>query len=138
LNPPLDHCHKELPVTNPTKKPEVSRRRFLAQAAIAVPAGAVLLNAALAGATSAQAEAATAALPKLDVNDPTAKALLYFEDAAKVDRKNQLAARYTPDQKCNNCSQLQGKAGDAYRPCAIFPGKLVSAKGWCSVWAKKA
>ena len=125
-------------MTNPTKKPEVSRRRFLAQAAIAVPAGAVLLNAALAGTAAAQAPAAKAALPKLDVNDPTAKALLYVEDAAKVDRKNPLAARYTPDQKCSNCSQLQGKAGDAYRPCAIFPGKLVAAKGWCSVWAKKA
>ena len=125
-------------MTNPTKKPEVSRRRFLAQAAIAVPAGAVLLNAALAGTAAAQAPAAKAALPKLDVNDPTAKALLYVEDAAKVDRKNPLAARYTPDQKCSSCSQLQGKAGDAYRPCAIFPGKLVAAKGWCSVWAKKA
>ena len=27
--------------------------------------------------------------------------------------------------------------GDAWRPCQIFPGKLVNAKGWCSVWAPK-
>lgn len=113
-------------------KPEVSRRRFLAQVAIAVPAGAALLDVAM------NTAAAQAALPKLDVNDPSAKALLYVEDATKVDRKNPLAARYTPDQNCANCSQIQGKAGDAYRPCAIFPGKLVSSKGWCSVWAKKA
>jgi hypothetical protein len=23
-------------------------------------------------------------------------------------------------------------------PCPLFPGKQVSAKGWCSAWAKKA
>ena len=114
------------------KKPEVSRRRFIVQAAIAMPAGAALLNAALTGTATAQAP-----LPQLAVNDPTAKALLYVDDAAKVDRKNPLAARFTPDQKCSTCSQIQGKAGDANRPCAIFPGKLVAAKGWCSVWAKK-
>lgn len=113
-------------------KPEVSRRRFLAQVAIAVPAGAALLDVAV------NTASAQAALPKLDLNDPSAKALIYVEDASKVDRKNPLAARFTPDQNCANCSQIQGKAGDAYRPCAIFPGKLVSSKGWCSVWAKKA
>jgi hypothetical protein len=39
---------------------------------------------------------------------------------------------------CNTCLQLQGNAGDAYRPCNIFPGKLVNANGWCKVWVKKA
>jgi len=116
-------------------KPEVSRRRFLAQVAIAVPAGAALLDAAV-NTVSAQA-AAPAALPKLTLDDPSAKALLYVEDASKVDRKNPLAARFTLDQNCANCSQIQGKDGDAYRPCAIFPGKLVASKGWCSAWAKK-
>ncbi|MEQ1802074.1 MAG: high-potential iron-sulfur protein [Gammaproteobacteria bacterium] len=113
-------------------KPEVSRRRFLAQVAIAVPAGAALLDAAMLNTASAQA-----ALPNLALDDPSAKALLYVDDASKVDRKNPLAARFTPDQNCSNCSQIQGKAGDAHRPCAIFPGKLVASKGWCSVWAKK-
>jgi hypothetical protein len=129
-------------------KPEVTRRRFVAQVAIAVPAGAALLDAVVSNTASAQAPAATTPaapakpakdkLPKLDPSDPSAKALLYVEDAAKVDRKNPLAARYTPDQTCANCSQIQGKEGDAHRPCAIFPGKLVASKGWCSVWAKKA
>jgi len=114
-------------------KPEVSRRRFLAQVAMAVPAGAVLLDAVALNTAGAQA-----ALPRLELTDPSAKALLYVEDASKVDRANPLAARFTPDQNCANCSQIQGKAGDAFRPCAIFPGKLVSSKGWCSVWAKKA
>ena len=113
-------------------KTEVSRRRFLAQVAIAVPAGAALLDVAV------NTASAQAALPKLEMTDPSAKALLYVDDAKNVDRKNPLAARYTPDQTCANCSQIQGKDGDAYRPCAIFPGKLVASKGWCSVWAKKA
>lgn len=114
-------------------KPEVSRRRFLAQVAMAVPAGAALLDVAVINSAFAQA-----ALPKLELTDPSAKALLYIEDATKVDRANPLAARYAAGQDCNNCSQIQGKDGDAWRPCAIFPGKLVAGKGWCSVWAKKA
>ena len=113
-------------------KPEVTRRRFLATVAIAVPAGAALLDAVV---NTASAEAA---LPKLDMADPSAKALLYVDDASKVDHKNPLAARYAADQKCSTCAQIQGKVGDPYRPCGIFPGKLVSSNGWCSVWAKKA
>jgi hypothetical protein len=113
-----------------TMSENLSRRQFLATVAVAVPASAALVEIA-----SAQAPAA---LPKLDVNDPSAKALLYVEDAKKVDTKNPLAARFTPDQKCSNCSQIQGKDGEAFRPCGIFPGKLVAAGGWCSVWAKKA
>jgi len=113
-------------------KPEVTRRRFLAQVALAVPAGAALLDVAVSNTAFAQAD-----LPKLEMSDPSAKALLYVEDTANVDTKNPMAARHTSDQNCANCSQIQGKDGDAYRPCAIFPGKLVSSKGWCSVWAKK-
>ena len=108
---------------------DVSRRRFLAQVAMAVPAGALVLGAV----NTASAEAA--ALPKLELTDPSAKALLYVDDASKVDRKNPLAARYTPAQTCASCAQIKGKPGDAYRPCGIFPGKLVASKGWCSVWA---
>ena len=115
-------------------KPEVTRRRFLAQVAIAVPAGAALLDAVVTNTASAQA---AATLPKLELTDPSAKALGYVDDAAKVDRKNPLAARFAPNQNCASCSQIQGKAGEAYRPCAIFPGKLVNSKGWCSVWAAK-
>jgi hypothetical protein len=66
-----------------------------------------------------------AAMP-LDPADPTAKALAYTETSAK------------PDQKCANCAQYQGKAGDARAGCSIFAGKTVAGTGWCSVWAKKA
>ncbi|MDH5620575.1 MAG: high-potential iron-sulfur protein [Gammaproteobacteria bacterium] len=33
---------------------------------------------------------------------------------------------------------MQGNDGDEWRPCQIFPGKVVNAAGWCSVWAAKA
>lgn len=90
-----------------------------------------------AAAPAAKAPAAAAAgPPKLDEKDPTAKALGYIADAKKVDAKAN--PMYKPGQNCSNCVQLQGKAGDAFRPCNLFPGKLVAANGWCKVYAKKA
>ena len=69
---------------------------------------------------------------KLDPKDPAAAALGYVEDAAKVDGKKYPA--YVKDQNCANCLQLQGKPGNDYRPCSLFPGKLVAVAGWCSGW----
>ena len=80
---------------------------------------------------TAQAES----LPHLGEQDPQAKALGYVDDVAKVDAKSN--PTYKAGQDCANCLQLQGKAGDAYRPCNLFPGKLVSAKGWCKAYVKK-
>jgi High potential iron-sulfur protein len=28
----------------------------------------------------------------------------------------------------------QGGAGNSYRPCSLFPGKVVSVGGWCKGW----
>jgi hypothetical protein len=75
---------------------------------------------------------ARAAPQKLDVNDPAARALGYVENAAQVDGKKYPA--YAKGSNCDNCLQLQGKAGDNYRPCGLFTGKLVSVSGWCSGW----
>jgi len=74
-------------------------------------------------------------LPHLSADDPMAQAMKYTDDASSVDP----ATRTNPaaDQQCANCALLQGNEGDAWRPCQIFPGKVVSAKGWCSVWAPK-
>jgi len=69
----------------------------------------------------------------LNVKDPAAVALGYVEDASHVDVKKYPA--YAKGSTCENCSQLQGTAGAAYRPCELFPGKVVSARGWCSGWA---
>jgi hypothetical protein len=74
-------------------------------------------------------------MPKLTEDDPMAQAMKYVNDASTVDP----ASRPNPaeNQVCSNCALIQGDEGD-WRPCQIFPGKLVNANGWCSVWAPKA
>ncbi|WP_100657913.1 high-potential iron-sulfur protein [Alteromonas flava] len=67
----------------------------------------------------------TQAQEQLSLDDPTAKALQYTHEST-VDGAN-----------CENCMYVQGDAGAEWRPCAIFPGKQVNAKGWCSAWVKK-
>ena len=79
--------------------------------------------------------ATAAALPPLDPKDPTAVALGFVNDASKVDAKAN--PTYKPTQKCSNCAQYQGKAGEATAACTIFAGKSVPAAGWCKVWAQK-
>jgi hypothetical protein len=64
--------------------------------------------------------------------DPQASALGYKMDATKA------AARKDPSAFCSGCNFYSGKAGAADGPCAIFGGKLVSSKGWCTAWVKKA
>jgi hypothetical protein len=80
--------------------------------------------------------AAAAALPMLDPNDPTAKALGFVNDATKVDTKTH--PTFKPGQKCGTCAQFQGKPGDATAACTIFAGKSVPQGGWCQVWAQKS
>jgi high potential iron-sulfur protein len=69
---------------------------------------------------------------RLDVKDPAAIALGYVESAAQVDVKKYPA--FVQGSNCENCLQLQGTAGNNYRPCSLFPGKLVSVSGWCKGW----
>ena len=80
-------------------------------------------------------EAQAQELPQLTEDDPLAAALKYTHDASAVDPA--LRTQPAADQNCANCAQLQGDEGDEWRPCAIFIGKLVNAKGWCSVWVPK-
>jgi hypothetical protein len=42
---------------------------------------------------------------------------------------------YVKGSTCENCLLLQGASGAIYRPCNLFPGKVVSVRGWCSGWA---
>jgi len=104
-----------------------TRRRFLRNAALTFPVGTILLE----QAASAQG------LPHLQEDDPTAKALGYVHDAKDIDTSSPTAARYEEGQHCGNCMQLQGEEGEEWRPCLIFPGKLVATTGWCSVWVEK-
>lgn len=69
----------------------------------------------------------------LNVKDPAAVAQGYTEDAGRVDPKQY--PTFVKGSSCENCLLLQGTAGAAYRPCELFPGKLVAIKGWCKGWA---
>lgn len=79
--------------------------------------------------------AAQAAPPHLDEKDPLAVAMGYVHDAKKIDANK--VPQYKAGAHCANCLQLQGKEGDEWRPCNIFPGKAVNANGWCKVWVVK-
>ena len=90
----------------------------------------------LAGALALCARSAFADAPKVDPADPQAKALGYVTDAAQADKAR--FPKYAAGQTCGSCQLYQGKPTDAYAPCAIFAGKQVAAKGWCSAYTKKA
>ncbi|HEY2679261.1 MAG TPA: high-potential iron-sulfur protein [Steroidobacteraceae bacterium] len=108
-------------------QPKISRRTIVRNGIIA---GALLPAFGF-----ASREAAAAALPALDPNDPTAKALGFVNDNSQVDTKK--FATFKPTQKCGTCAQFQGKPADATAACTIFAGKSVPQNGWCQVWAQK-
>lgn len=83
----------------------------------------------------AEAPAAGANLTPLNDGDPQAQALGYVSDATTVDTTAQ--PRYEAGQACANCALFMGAEGDESGPCSIFPGRLVAATGWCSVYAPK-
>ena len=106
---------------------KLTRRVFLRNAAVAFPVGVIVIEG------TAQAQD----LPHVELDDPTAKALYYVNDASKIDASQPGYTNYKEGEDCANCVQLQGEPGQDWRPCNLFPGKLVSATGWCSVWTKK-
>ena len=69
---------------------------------------------------------------RLDVKDPAAVAQGYVENVSQVDAKK--FPQFVTGSTCENCLLLQGSAGNNYRPCSLFPGKLVSISGWCKGW----
>lgn len=105
---------------------KIARRKFIQLSAVAAAACFVRPG----------KEAQAQDVPKLAEDDPMAKAMKYVHDASTVDP----ASRANPAevQNCANCALIQGEDGAEWRPCQIFPGKVVSADGWCSVWAPKA
>lgn len=109
---------------------DVSRRHFIAITVASVAAPAALLRS---GHLPAQAGNS---LPHVTEADPTAKALGYVDNAANVDRGKFPA--FKPGAHCATCNFFQGKAGDAYAPCQIFPGKSVAGAGWCASHNPKA
>ena len=107
-------------------KPNRSRRQFLNRLAVASASLPVVVL--LGDIRTARAEEAA----HMDTEDPMAKALKYVEDAASAE------GRVDESALCENCMHYSGEDGAEYGPCALFQGKLVNAKGWCTAWVKKA
>lgn len=103
-----------------------SRRNFFATAGCALGAIAV--------AEMLPRPAHADDLPHLAVDDPTAAALNYTEDASKVDKAK--APTFVPGSACAGCNFFHG-GSTGYGACDLFPGKAVNAKGWCAGFAKK-
>jgi anaerobic selenocysteine-containing dehydrogenase len=68
--------------------------------------------------------ASASAAPKVTADDAVAKALAYTDKST------------TAGQSCANCKLYQGGAA-ASGPCPLFPGKEVTAAGWCKSWVTK-
>lgn len=102
-----------------------SRRTFIVRS---LAAGTALAGARL-------VDAAPAASPVTE-SDPQGAALGFKLNTVKVDQAKY--PKHAATQHCANCTLYQGKPGAASGPCAIFIGKTVPAKGWCSAWVKKA
>ena len=99
-----------------------SRRRFIKLTAIGL-AAAPFANV-LSSGTARAAE-------MLSESDPQAVALKYKADATQSERQDDT-------HLCSNCNFYTGADGETSGPCALFPGKLVAADGWCTAWVKKA
>ena len=104
------------------------RRDFLKHGSLTVISLAML-------ARSPHAPAQAKALPHVAENDPQAAALGYRNDAKKVDRKK--FANFQPGKDCDDCVQFEGKKGETWGPCKIFPGKAVNSHGWCTAFQQK-
>lgn len=107
-----------------TRKPEFTRRQLLQAAALLTPV-------AITGCTPAAQSGTTA----LRAEDPVARSLLYYPNSRQVPADHPLAGNHSPSQTCASCIHVRGNSGDRLRPCPIFPGRLVNAEGWCSIWA---
>jgi hypothetical protein len=96
------------------------RRKFLSvvgAGALAVPISTLMQD----GVAFAQD------LPMVTTDDPTAAALQYVEVSA-------IEGAY-----CKDCILYTDvtKVEEAAGPCALFPGKNVTADGWCISYAKR-
>jgi High potential iron-sulfur protein len=107
---------------------KLSRRDFVSTLVAGATAAVIARPSRAADAPPSQGTEAA----RLDVHDPAAVALGYVENASRVDQKKYPS--YVAGSNCDNCLQLQGKPGNNYRPCNLFPGKLVAVSGWCSGW----
>ena len=94
----------------------ISRRRIIRAASapiIAIPLASLGLH----------RLAAASEKPRVDPEDPTAKALDYAHAAPN------------PSKRCANCQLYKGSRRSDWGRCIVFPGKLVNTRGWCASWS---
>src|SRR5450759_3354580 len=105
---------------------------------IAPTAGVALFAAGSAVIESTYADTApvTGVAALVGEKDAQAVALGYVDDAIRVDKVKFKA--YIAGSQCSGGARYVGKARDSAGCCPVFQGKNVTAKGWCSAWAKKA
>lgn len=97
---------------------------------------AALTPVAITGCATVQEPELPNKLPTVRAEDPVARALLYYPSSGDVPADHPLAKTHKPEQKCADCVHARGKDGDDPRRCPMFPGRLINADGWCSVWAQ--
>lgn len=112
-------CQNIQPLTASQPDSPISRRQLI-------------INTLLVAGCISSSNNSEASSPKLDPAEPTAKNVGYVEVAAKVDAKKY--PTYAKGQTCANCSLVQLRYGPL-RPCSLFPGKMVDARGWCNAWS---
>ncbi len=82
----------------------------------------------------------------VDPKDPVAQGVKYAHAHKDVKDKAVQTERQGvkwADQSCSNCALYDATkattvSGMKCGGCALFPGKVVAEKGWCTSWAKKA
>lgn len=119
----------------------MNRRQLLCRGAATIPVIALGAGRVWAADDSATDDSAATELELISEDHATAKALAYVHDAAASPK------RVTDEQKtqfCDNCIHYVQKEAAGPEPedgrgtCALLPGFLVAAKGWCSVWVVAA
>jgi hypothetical protein len=103
---------------------QISRRSFL-RGAVATAALIPLVQLDARNALAAE---------RVPMDDPTAKALGYVEDATKANRMAK-AGVAADQQTCTTCALYMGSGETA--PCTLFQGREVVGAGWCSAWVPK-
>ncbi len=73
---------------------------------------------------------------RVDESEPHARRLGYRHDGAQVDRA--AYPKYREGDRCSSCQFYKGSTGAPEGPCQVFKGKLVSAKGWCISYYRRA
>lgn len=109
----------------------MNRRSFFQTALTAVGTMAILPVVARAARDSKPA-ASGAGPAFIDPNDQAAKAVHYVEKSKKPGEHCGVCTLYNMDKKETT---VKGKKAAS---CALFPGKLVHADGYCTSFAKKA